>query len=78
MCLYFLRHSKAVHLLQVGVHLIYVRELLGHVDIQITEIYVRVDTEMKRQAFDEAYHEIGSSTLPIWQEDAQLSFGFVA
>jgi site-specific recombinase XerD len=42
------RHSKAMHLLQSGVNLIYIRDLLGHVDIKTTEIYARIDGEMKR------------------------------
>jgi len=67
-----LRHSKAMHLLQAGVNLIYVRDLLGHADIQTTEIYARADTEMKRLALENAYHEVGPSTLPVWQQDAQL------
>lgn len=40
-----LRHSKAMHLLQAGVNLIYIRDFLGHVDIKTTEIYARADTE---------------------------------
>lgn len=67
-----LRHSKAMHLLQAGVNLIYVRDLLGHADIQTTEIYARADTEMKRKALETAYHEVGPSSLPIWHKDAQL------
>lgn len=67
-----LRHSKAMHLLQAGVNLIYVRDLLGHADIQTTEVYARADTEMKRKALETAYHEVGLSDLPIWHKDAQL------
>jgi integrase/recombinase XerD len=33
------RHSKAMHLLQAGVSLIYIRDFLGHEDIKTTEIY---------------------------------------
>ena len=36
---HMLRHSKAVHLLQAGVNLIYIRDFLGHSDIKSTEIY---------------------------------------
>ncbi|HEY9062303.1 MAG TPA: site-specific integrase [Pseudobacteroides sp.] len=32
------RHSKAMHLLQTGVSLIYIRDFLGHEDIKTTEI----------------------------------------
>jgi site-specific recombinase XerD len=45
-----LRHSKAVHMLQSGVNLIYIRDFLGHSDITTTQIYARVDTETRRRA----------------------------
>ena len=36
---HWLRHSKAMHLLQSGVNLVYIRDLLVHSDISTTEIY---------------------------------------
>ena len=66
------RHSKAMHLLQAGVNLIYIRDLLGHVDISTTEIYARADTELKRQALEKAYPNMISPDLPEWKDDADL------
>ncbi len=37
-----LRHSKAVHMLEAGVPLIYIRNFPGHESVQTTEIYLRV------------------------------------
>ena len=51
---HMLRHSKAVHLLQAGVNLIYIRDFLGHSDIKTTEIYARADSELKRKALENA------------------------
>lgn len=34
-----LRHSKAMHLLESGVNLIYIRDFLGHSSVITTEIY---------------------------------------
>jgi len=67
-----IRHSKAMHLLQAGVNLIYIRDLLGHVDLATTEIYARVDTELKRKALEKAYPNLISSDLPEWTEDHDL------
>ena len=53
-----LRHSKAMHLLQAGVNLIYIRDILGHVSIQTTEIYARADSKQKREALEAAYADI--------------------
>ena len=36
------RHSKAVHMLEAGIPLIYIRNFLGHESIQTTEIYLRI------------------------------------
>ena len=66
------RHSKAMHLLQAGVNLIYIRDLLGHVDLKTTEIYARTDTETKRKAIENAYPDLIDSNLPDWSKDQAL------
>ena len=53
-----LRHSRAMHLLQAGVNLIYIRDLLGHVSIQTTDIYARADSKAKREALEKAYADL--------------------
>lgn len=53
----FFHHSKAIHLLQSGVNLVYIRNLLDHSDISTTEIYARADETMKLQALLEAYEK---------------------
>jgi integrase/recombinase XerD len=67
-----MRHSRAVSLLRAGVDLIYIRDLLGHVSVQTTEIYARVDGEMKRKALEKAAGVVGSDQLPAWQKDKTL------
>jgi integrase/recombinase XerD len=67
-----MRHTKAMLLLQAGISLIYIRDLLGHVDIETTEIYARADTEMKRKALEKAYPEMVPSNLPHWEKDEKL------
>ena len=66
------RHSKAMHLLQAGVNLIYIRDFLGHVDLKTTEIYARIDTETKRKAIENAYPDLIDSNLPDWTKDHAL------
>lgn len=46
------RHSKATHLLQAGMNIIYVRDFLGHSSVKTTETYVRMDSEQKRKALE--------------------------
>lgn len=66
------RHTKAMHLLQAGVTLIYIRDLLGHVDISTTEIYARADTELKRKALEKVNPELVAVDLPQWNQDEDL------
>ena len=67
------RHSKAMHLLHAGVNLVYIRDILGHADLKTTEIYARIDREMKRKALEEAFtNVVPSETMPLWQQDGEL------
>jgi integrase len=61
-----------MHLLQAGINLIYIRDLLGHVDISTTEIYARTDTELKRKALEKAYPDMVVTDLPQWNQDEGL------
>ena len=67
-----LRHSKAMHMLQAGVPLIYIRDFLGHEEISTTEVYAKCDGKMKRAAFEGAYTETRSTALPIWHQDNNI------
>lgn len=67
-----IRHAKAMHLLQSGVNLIYIRDFLGHVDCSTTEIYARADTEMKRKAIENAYKDVLPNVYPDWEKDGEL------
>ena len=69
-----LRHSRAMHLLQAGVNMVYIRDLLGHVSIQTTEIYARADSKLKREAIENAYRDIGITEPDVnsWEKDPKL------
>lgn len=69
-----LRHSKAMHLLQAGVNLIYIRDILGHVSIQTTEVYARADSKQKREALESAYINIipKQPEKSSWETNSQL------
>ena len=69
---HWLRHSKAMHMVQSGVNLIYIRDLLGHSDVSTTEIYARADETMKRKALLEAYESPSEDQLPMWKKDKGL------
>jgi site-specific recombinase XerD len=68
------RHSKAMHLLQAGVNLVYIRDLLGHVSIQTTEIYARADSKMKRESLEKASFSVIDKDIRelSWEKDKKL------
>jgi integrase/recombinase XerD len=67
-----LRHSKAMHLLQAGVNLVYIRDILGHESVQTTEIYARVDSKQKREAIEKAYADVIEKETSSWTENENL------
>ena len=66
------RHSKAVHLLESGIELIYIRDFLGHSSVKTTEIYAKVCTKNKREALENAYENITDTCYPDWNDDKAL------
>jgi len=69
-----LRHSKAMHLLQSGVNLVYIRDILGHVSTQTTDVYARVDSKQKREALEKAYVKLVPDTEKEceWEKNQNL------
>ena len=66
------RHTKAMHLCQAGVDMVYIRDLLGHSMIETTNIYARVNVEQMRDALEKAYPELTGANLPDWSNDDAL------
>ena len=69
---HMLRHSKALHLLESGVNLIYIRDFLGHISVITTERYLKFDTELKRKVLEAAYPQVVSRDAPAWEENADI------
>ncbi len=53
-----------MHLLEAGVNLVYVRDVLGHESVQSTEIYARADPRQKREAIEKAYVNVVKQEIP--------------
>lgn len=68
------RHSKAMHLLQAGVNIVYIRDFLGHASVQTTERYARADSKQKREALEAAYEDIipEKGQLGSWERNDDL------
>lgn len=71
------RHSKAVHMVEAGVNLIYIRNFLGHVSISSTEIYARVGQAAVTKALTERKIPRINASLPQKNDQCSLP-GFIA
>jgi integrase/recombinase XerD len=54
-----------------NIHLVYIRDILGHVSVKTTEIYARADSKKKREALEEAYSEL-KPNIPSWLKNNNL------
>lgn len=70
-----LRHSKAVHLVEAGVNIIYIRDFMGHSSVKTTEIYAKISSKSKQEALEKAaanlvtksaYREEEKSAIVEW------------
>jgi site-specific recombinase XerD len=69
---HMLRHSKAMHLLENGVNLIYIRDFLGHNTVITTEVYAKANPEMKRKAIEVSSQKILSGSNYSMSEKEDL------
>lgn len=69
---HIIRHSKAMHLLEAGVNIVYIRDILGHADISTTEIYAKSNLEMKRKALEKVAIVNETHSTPHWTKDENL------
>jgi len=67
-----MRHTTAMELVDSGVDLIYIRDLLGHVSVKTTEVYAKADASKRRQAIEAASKELVPSEIPLWDNDNNL------
>ena len=62
--------SKAIHLLDAGESVVVLRGILGCESVFTTERCLRVRTDQKRKAVEEAYPSLAPPADPNWREDS--------
>lgn len=68
------RHTRAMHMLESSVELVYIRDILGHTNITTTEIYARTNIETKRKVLENVYQfaENNNITDSEWNKNEEL------
>ncbi|MCK9526627.1 MAG: site-specific integrase [Limnochordia bacterium] len=67
-----MRHTTAMELVDCGVDLIYIRDLLGHVSVKTTELYARANSIKKREAIEAAGRQITPKEPADWEANVKL------
>ena len=68
-----LRRSRAIHLLEAGIDLVYIRDLLGHVSVITTEKYAKASPEYKRKMLAKMNPEIyANDSETIWNKEPDI------
>ncbi len=68
------RHTKAVHLTEINTPLSYIRDILGHVSVLTTEIYIRINPELRRKYMEASHvdYQIPNANCQRWEENGEL------
>ncbi len=67
------RRSRAIHLLEAGVDIIYIRDLLNHSSIITTERYAKASVEYKRKMLEKTYsNAFENDKVTSWNQDKNL------
>lgn len=68
------RHSRAMHLYQMGIPLSYIKDFLGHSHINTTTIYASADINMMKEALEKVDKKDNeqNSDIPLWQKDEDM------
>jgi integrase/recombinase XerD len=67
------RHTRAMHLYQSGMPLSYIKDFLGHANVNTTDIYASADITMLKSALEKIYvNDNAREQIPAWQNNEEL------
>lgn len=66
------RRSRATHLLEAKVPLIYIKDMLGHSSIETTMQYLKISNKYKEEAIEIANKELPKTNINDWTMDKTL------
>ena len=59
-------------MLESGVNLVYIRDFLGHASVQTTEIYAKLNIDIKKQIIEEYSNGEGELQEALWHAEENL------
>lgn len=67
-----LRHSKAMHMVEANINLIYIRDILGHESIETTQVYAKANPEVRRKALEKMDNKPQVPAMPDWNDNPDI------
>lgn len=67
-----LRHSKAMHMVEADINLIYIRDILGHESIETTQVYAKANPEVRRKALEKMDNKSHAPSMPDWNDNPDI------
>lgn len=67
-----LRHSKAMHMVEAGINLIYIRDYLGHESVDTTQVYAKANPEVRRIAISKMEEKTSTPSMPDWNDNPDI------
>lgn len=67
-----LRHSKAMHMVEAGINLVYIRDYLGHESIDTTQVYAKANPEVRRKAISKMEAKTAAPPMPDWNDNPDI------
>lgn len=69
---HMMRASKAIHMLDAGANIIAIRDFLGHVSVNTTQVYLRASIKAKSDAVTASSSLLDMPPVPDWRNDPGL------
>jgi len=66
------RRSKAMHMLEADINLVWIRDFMGHSSTTTTEVYARASTKLKTDALQKLNSNTVINKKTTWQKDSEL------
>ena len=61
-----------MHMVEAGINLIYIRDMLGHESIETTQVYAKANPETRRMALEKMESKNPNPPMPDWNDNPDI------